>query len=231
MKRLMTLIAVTLSLMTCYACSAQTGTRTVVVAEGAKAVPDSTLQDWVTYGDHLVELRVVAESREPAPKEEIDRGEGLIGRRVTLELGSPKWTRPTFTRAAKLPATLTVDSGGWVFHGTEETRLRVSGEPWMEVGQTYLGAVAYGAIGDKPSWFILSSALLANGTVQLEKGDQPTQALSALAGKTTTEIAQLLTATRADPAARKYMTEDPVKRWNDLARDRGGSKPDPVESP
>ena len=72
-------------------CVAVQEPRHEVIAHGAQALPAGTIEDWVTYGDKLVEFRAVAESRVPPTRAEIDRGEGLIGRRVDLRIGTVQW--------------------------------------------------------------------------------------------------------------------------------------------
>lgn len=71
------------------ACSAADTDPGVVTAEGAEALPTRTATDWVTYGDQLVVLDVKSEKRLEATKEEAERGEGFIGREVTVDLGDP----------------------------------------------------------------------------------------------------------------------------------------------
>ena len=58
----------------------------IVAASSSSVVPMETLEDWVTYGDHLVELTVLDERRIPPTEEEMQRGEGTIGRRITVKV-------------------------------------------------------------------------------------------------------------------------------------------------
>ncbi|MFI6575031.1 hypothetical protein ACIBFB_04465 [Nocardiopsis sp. NPDC050513] len=56
--------------------------------------PGATAQDWVTYADHVILARAVdQEVQEPTPIE-VERGEGMVGRTVTLEVRRVLWSAP-----------------------------------------------------------------------------------------------------------------------------------------
>lgn len=71
------------------------------LADGSSVVPGDTTQDWVTYGDVLVEFTVTEEQRIPATPAEVERGEGTIARQVTAQQAcAPLWTRPSRAKAS-----------------------------------------------------------------------------------------------------------------------------------
>lgn len=206
----------------------------VVTAEGAEAVPSRTATDWVTYGDHLVVIDVKSEERLEATKEEVERGEGFIGREVTVELGDPLWTRPTYQELSELPTRLAIANGGWVFHGKEEQRWEVENQVRLTPGSQYLAMLTYGDTSiaggdgsDGPSWFTLDVVPLTTDDTVADTGADPASypMRRSLVGLTSKEVAATLKATKPDPAAQDYMDEDPVQRYQDVARDADATNP------
>ena len=195
-----------------------------IVAHAATALPDRTIKDWVTYGDKVVEFRAVSEFRDQPSQVEVDRGEGLIVRHVVVDLGKVRWTRPSYVEKRKLPTTMTVTDGGFVFHGDEEAPLRIEGQPKIEVGTSYLGVLTYASLGDesvrKPSWLILAHIPIENGVAKRVDVEGSSPAMTSLAGKSLDQVASTLKAAQPDPAASKYMADDPQVRFNRVAASR-----------
>ena len=79
-------------------------------------LPANTAVDWVTYADHVVQIRIDSERRLTATDEERANGEGLIGREVMVTTERTLWSRPG--TANPPPARMVWDDGGWIFHGT-----------------------------------------------------------------------------------------------------------------
>lgn len=227
MRRLGAAIAATVLLFGS-ACTADTSGPGVVTAEGAEALPSRTATDWVTYGDQLVVIDVKSEGRIEATKEEKERGEGFIGREVEVEVGDPLWTRPSLKRGSELPEQLTVSNGGWVFHGKEEQRWEVENQVRLTPGSEYLAMLTYGDVSiaggdgsEGPSWFTLDVVpLTTDGTVADTGSDRESYPMrKEIVGLSGKEVAATLAGTEPDPAAQKYMDEDPVQRYQDVARD------------
>jgi hypothetical protein len=177
------------------------------------------LQDWVTYGDQVAKVTVLAEQRIPAPQEEVKRGEGHIMRTVLLAVERPSWTRPTLKKpAVAFPKRITVLNGGWVFHGQQEARLVFEDDPWMNVGGVYMAVLTFGSVnGGEPDWFLLAQTTLNSGVVDPPANDHR-QAARTLAGKVPAEVASSLRATKPDRRAAKYMSDDPVLRWRRISK-------------
>ena len=105
--------------------------------------PAQTATDWVTYGDAVVEVRPVQVTEVPPTKEEVDRGEGVIGRTVTLKVLATLWTSPANNHT--LPEHLVWGEVGWAFKGDPSHRaeMAISGDPRVELGHTYVAAVVW----------------------------------------------------------------------------------------
>lgn len=223
MHRPTKLIAAAIALLTLSAgCSGERpADEEVIVASPAKVLPDETPQDLVTYGDRLVEFTAVSEFRVPPYQEEIDRGEGLILRKVNIKLDQPKWTRPEFRPGPALPTNMTIEDGGWVFHGNEEIPLTVGDSPKIEVGKTYLAVMTRALRGERePNWFILEHFSLSDGVVRIPNNDRGSSASKALAGQSVAQVARSLVATPPDPKSKPYMFEDPLERWEKVSASR-----------
>ncbi|MEU9402712.1 hypothetical protein [Streptomyces sp. NPDC048242] len=118
----------------------------VVVAHGADRHPSQTATDWVTYADHVVEVTPVDERDIPPSQEEVDRGEGVILRGVTLRVDKVLWTRSGATQAA--PASFDWTAYGWQFtDGDVHNRTEMAGEgqPRIETGHHYVMALEWEA--------------------------------------------------------------------------------------
>ena len=193
-----------------------------IVAHAAMALPNGSAQDWVTYGDHLVRFRAVSEFRGPAAEEEIKRQEGLRLRHLRMEIGEVLWTRPSLVKRSSLPRSMTIEDGGWIFHGDEEIPLRIEGQPKIEVGMDYLGVMTYAALGanGKANWLILAHIPFVNGTAKLPSDGPVTQGFSRVAGKSVGQVAGIFDVETPDPAARSYMSDDPQARYNKVAARR-----------
>jgi hypothetical protein len=114
---------------------------------------------WATYADHLVHIHVDNEQRLRPTKDEVEAGEGLIPRAVSVTVTETIWSRPG--NVPMPPTTITWSSGGWVFHGNKEQRLQSDGVPWLDPGHDYLVPIAYTTStpnsSEDPSWIPLGS--------------------------------------------------------------------------
>ena len=72
-------------------------------------LPSTTAEDWVTYADHVLVVTPTDEEEVPPAEDEVQRGEGLIGRQVSLTVDGVLWSRPDPDRPA--PDTLSWQVG------------------------------------------------------------------------------------------------------------------------
>jgi hypothetical protein len=169
-----------------------------------QAFPTDTLEDWVTYADRVVAVRVVAE----------DRQDRL--RTVTWERQRVVWSNPA-RPAEDAPPTDTArggEGGG--------------AEPRLVVGHTYLAALTHTALGvgaDLPREWIPMAVLPFDddlvGDGESFRGWEGQEALlDAVWGKTGAEVADLLGATPVDPDARRYLAQDAATKWQHASDDR-----------
>lgn len=191
-----------------------------VVQSGSNIVPDSTVQDLVTYGDVAVLFTVVAESEVAPTEEEVKRGEGTVTRQVTARQdGGIVWSRPTRDKLASPPASQWIISdGGWIFHGDKRVRLEVAGRSPLVVGQQYLAVRTFSSLGGdtEPEWFSLAYMPLKSGKIQF--GQDYLQADSgsyaeSIQGLSVPDVARLLRATEPDPKAVPFMQLDAAERY------------------
>lgn len=193
----------------------------------------------MSYGDAVVVATAVADRELPPSPDEVDLGEGLIGRAVQLRVDRVLWAR---TGAPPAPASITLDVPGWVFDGDERTEMAVEGFDRVTVGASYLiPIVRYPDTG----WGALSSVTRLDdaddavrrdvaGPAELPMADGPPRdaALTSMAGHSVDDVAGALAATPPDPLAVEHFDLDPIARWNAVgaeldARDSSTTRPPP----
>lgn len=183
-----------------------------VASSGCELLPSDGAQDWVTYGDYLVELTAVSVTRIPPSSDETDSGPAHIGRSVTMAVSKSLWRRPSARGLPELPETLPIFNGAWEVHGTTE-RPVLAGLEWLEPGEKLLPILSYTNPGDGPEWWSLQSFYEADGVVRFGDDTEMTPGLAAVDGQTPPQVARLLAQTLVDPAAVPYLTVDPVDRY------------------
>ncbi|WP_231627071.1 hypothetical protein [Streptomyces apocyni] len=172
-----------------------TGQEHVMIAHGKDRRPSQTAEEWVTYADHVVAVTAVAERVTPPAPIEIERGEGLTGREVTLRIDEVLWSRDGASKPA--PTHWKRASMGWQFKGGENYRkMAMEGQPRVEKGHRYLMAIdweeARCSPGDEPEpaqWHSLGEGAVVpydNGTIgegemegRIQSAEQARQALAA----------------------------------------------------
>ncbi|WP_053617539.1 hypothetical protein [Nocardiopsis sp. NRRL B-16309] len=154
-----------------------------------------TAQDWVTNADHVILASVVDEVvHEPLPVE-VERGEGMVGRTVTLDVRRVLWSAPDAARPA--PETYEYPTWGFVFTGgVDDMRpIGTQDEPRVEVGHDYVIAIDWEEArctpGDEPQpamWMGLdsNSVVPADGGV-VGNGESGGRVESAQARRTSPE--------------------------------------------
>ncbi|MCU1453477.1 MAG: hypothetical protein JWN46_1623 [Acidimicrobiales bacterium] len=178
-----------------------------VTAEAQVALSAAHLQDWVTYAD-LVAVISVRSQEDIAPEpDDARRGEGIIGRRITVRV-QPLWHRPG---APSPPVDLAFPTNGWFFSGPHRQPLVFEDGRWLEVGQRYVvplvrfregwGALVDGAVPVVAGRALVEGASEANPLVPRLEGD----ALS--------RVAAILDRTPPDPRAAPFRHLDPITRY------------------
>ena len=169
-----------------------------------QAFPTDTLEDWVTYADRVVAVRVVGDGQQDQP------------RTVTWERQRVVWSNPA-RPGEDAPPTDTARGGE-----------KGGAEPRLVVGHTYLTVLTHTALGvggDMPREWITMAVLPFDddlvGDGESFRGWQGQEALlDALWGKTGTQVANLLAATPVDPDTRPYARQDATAKWQHAADDR-----------
>jgi hypothetical protein len=116
----------------------------VVLSEGSDRTASRSAGNWATYADHVLVVTVVGETRHPALKKEIDRGEGLIARTVRLRVDKVLWSAADAPQPA--PAEVKLAAAGWLFSNrsaTVESKIAIRDSARLEVGHTYIKALEW----------------------------------------------------------------------------------------
>jgi len=120
------------------------GGETINVGEGQDRFPNLTVQDWVTYADHVVVVTPTAEKEELPAESELERGEGLINRDVTLKVNEVLWSQEGAEQPA--PETFGWAALGWQFSGgdtSNRNKMAADDQPRIELGHTYIMAITW----------------------------------------------------------------------------------------
>jgi hypothetical protein len=121
-------------------------TEAIMLGQGSDHLPSVTASDWVTYADHVIVVEAVSEQAIPPSAEEVERGEGVIGRIISLTIEDVLWTRDGATHAA--PATWDYSGLGWAFSDGDTAaavEMAFHDLPRIEVGHQYVMAVRWEA--------------------------------------------------------------------------------------
>lgn len=122
------------------------GAEAITVGHGADRLPSTTASDWVTYADHVLVVSPVKEAEIAPSATELERGEGLINRHLTLDVKDVLWSRPNAPEAA--PRSLDWQAVGWQFRNgdtADRVTMAVDDAPRLELGHTYVLAVVWDA--------------------------------------------------------------------------------------
>ncbi|TDD21592.1 hypothetical protein [Nonomuraea diastatica] len=118
------------------------GTGGVVLAHGSDRLPSHTASDWVTYADHVVVVTAEAERELPASEDERAAGQGYLPREVTLAVKETLWSRQGAAKPVPEPR-FVWPAAGWTFGEDGRRLLAMEGQPRIEVGHTYILAIAW----------------------------------------------------------------------------------------
>jgi hypothetical protein len=193
----------------------------LVVGEGSGRFLSERFSDWVSYADQLSIVSVAGEDQLPADNGTLERGEGYLGRAVTLRIDRTLWRR---AGAPSAPDTIRVITYGWVLKDWKAHPFAGWGGPRLEVGGRYLTPLVR-APRDGADWTPLS----VESTLPLAGNSITTAGIVGLAspiakalnGKSAEALAQILARTPPDPIAAKYWELGPDERVHAVLQARG----------
>lgn len=117
------------------------GGRGPIVGEGLDLLSGSTAEDWVRYASFVATVSVVDERAASIPKEDLERGEGMVDRVIDIRIDRTLWSRPGVTP----PTTVTTTAAGWTWGDGDpgtRTAFALADRPRLEVGRQYVVAFA-----------------------------------------------------------------------------------------
>ena len=193
----------------------------LVVGHGSGRFPSEALTDWVSYADQLSVVTVLAEEQLPADNGTLERGEGYLGRAVTLRVGRTLWRRPG---APEAPGTIRVITYGWVLEDGVRHEFAGWGGPRLEVGARYLAPLVR-APRDGAEWTPLSveSTLPLDGGTITTAGvvGRPSAIANAMRGAAPERLGAILRRTAPAALAARYSHLAPDERVRAVLRDGG----------
>lgn len=161
---------------------------------------DETLEDWVSYSDHIVIADVTDEKRLGLDNEEDRRnGEGLVGRQLTIEIIDSLYRR---TGSLELPPVVSFGHTGWRLKDGKEIPMGVMGATRMEVGHRYLIPLTYW-LRQEGGWGFMTSTgsiEIVDGRIETIGGEGRPAAL-AIGGLTPDEARDVFAKVEPHPAA------------------------------
>jgi len=205
----------------------------VVIGEAEELLPGETLEDWRTYADHVVRVRVDSEKRGRLTPEEMKNGEGFVDRTLSFSVEQVLWSSP---HAAAPPSRLTLQLDGWAVKGDRDLPVRFEGEPMIEVGNEYVMPIVRLTPGRQvaiPQWSNLSvRAILPISGEVIGRGDalvggDPSRSPAAgrLWGRRVASVASELAVTRLPQKAAPYMQLAPTDRLNAIVQEESHVAP------
>jgi hypothetical protein len=214
----LSLIAVIVAITSGLGCGS--GRQAVVAGDSAARFPSESLRDWVSYADYVAAYTVIAEREIPPASADADRGEGLIGRDVTLRVDKILWRA---AGAPALPQILRMTALGWVLVDGQRRELVEQDAPRVAVGEQYVAPLA--RIEDDPQhpeWWPLGVGAqlpLLDGRAS-DSGKWHSALKSGSTGKTLDGLGRDINATAPDPVAGRYRNLRPTERVKAVVRAR-----------
>jgi hypothetical protein len=194
--------------------------RDVVIGDSQEIFPSDSLRDWKSYADHVAVYKVVDEAALPVSSEDQERGEGMVGREITITVNRLLWSA---AGAPELPSSLRIRAPGWVLHDGQRTPLMIRGGRRPEVGQQFLGPLVEIDDAGSSTWGFLtsgSSVPLEDGRAAPPAPEEYSPLRGQLAGKSEAEIRQLVERQQPDPEAAKRGNLRPQERVVEVYRAR-----------
>ena len=197
------------------------GRQAAVGGDSAARFPSESLRDWVSYADYVAAYTVIAEREIPPASADADRGEGLVGRDVTLRVDKVVWRA---AGAPALPETLHMTALGWVLVDGKRRELVEQDAPRVAVGERCVAPLA--RVEDDPQhpeWWPLGVGAqlpLVDGRVS-DSGRWSNALKSGSSGKTLEVLGRDIQAAAPDPLAARYGNLRPTERVKAVARVHG----------
>lgn len=196
--------------------------RDIVRGESYPRWPAENAVDWVGFADQFAVANVLSERQLPRSRDEEARGEGYVGREITVQIDSVVWQRSGAVTAPS-PVTLVVD--GWWEHDRQLIPFASNQARRVEVGDRLLMALLRAPEG---AWSQLSpetTVVLAQSGdgVAADSPESPAE----LRGKNIEAIADLLSETSPNAVATRNRELDPDARakavWDEQLRSGGAA--------
>jgi hypothetical protein len=197
--------------------------RNSVVGSGSTLFPDGSLQDWVSYADHIVVYSVVKEREMPLDEEEREIGEGYAGKVATLEVDRTLWSAET---APPLPNQIEMEAIGSVFRDGERQRTVARDAPNVAVGDKYLAPIAQVEFEVGPEWWPLTPGAqlpVQDGRVARASWTSPSG--EPLVGRTLDDVQSIVRRQPPDPVALKHMNLRPQDRVKTVYQEKERQPP------
>jgi hypothetical protein len=193
---------------------------------GSARLPFETLDDWVSYGDAALLVTVASEAEIPATPEELARGEGLVGRRLTVKVDDVIWRHPS---SPSPPTAFAFDGYPWELRDGKKLPTAEPGTGWLEVGHQYIVmATRYNPEGWGP---INPAAILNVSEGRVPSAPQfPAPYAMSLAGKSSSEVARALERATPNPVAEANHALDPDARWRAVSAAEASTASPPTTS-
>lgn len=187
------------------ACSREDPDQTVSRGEGSNIVPFTTLEDVVSFADHVSVLRIEDERPiDPLPQESPE-GAPTVGRELTVTVETHLWTRAGSDRRV----TRVFTPAGWVRSDGELTPLAIGDAPRMQVGERYVVALIF----YEGRWTLQNTdAVLPLEGNSIQVSDTAPPPAAQLAGSTPEGVARQLDQTEPAPLAAEYAELNPIAR-------------------
>jgi hypothetical protein len=200
------------------------GPASTVTLEGAERFPGQSVRDWKSYADHVAVYTVTSEREIPAEADEGARGEGLVGREVTLRIDRMLWSAP---EAPPLPAEIKMTAPGWVLVEGERSPVAMHDATRVSVGGRYLAPVVRVEDGPAPEWWPLTigSQIPLEGERLAAAPADPAgnSPRDELAGRSVDEARTIVARERPDPIAARHRDVRPTQRLEAVQDEAGPS--------
>lgn len=181
---------------------------TGVTINGAERFYGGGLRDWVSFADHVVKVAVIHESWLDLTEEEKKRGEGYLGREITLQIEQLIWSNP---EQMKPPVRINFFAAGAVVRDHMVIPAQIAGSTRLDVGDRAIVPLIY---VPNEGWMPLtpSGIMLLGENMTRKDPVSTTEAVSALSGMSVDQIARKLKSVLPYDQVRSSMAMDAVKR-------------------
>lgn len=190
---------------------------------GAKRVPDESLTDWVSYGDHLALVTVTGDRMLPVDPATRETGEGIVGREIDVRIDRMLWSRD---QAPRLPEVVSFNDVPYAYEHGKTTPMTFNGTSGYQPRERYLMLLTCfvdgcGAIGPRLPY--------DGSKVQLTADDRTDPWGRSIGDRTPEEIGVLLRRTEPYPKAKEAAALDAEARYAAVRGPRRSAAPEDPE--